>query len=149
MGHGMMPNVPIGVPPPAMQGLLMPPTGQMMHQQMIGGVPQPVNSPFSAGRKYFCGYTEQFSANPDSLRFHRSTPSHNKAISSCLYPPTNSSLVFIHIYRTLFCVLKVVVKLLALLFHICGDRVLFLVQRPAVLTEFVFISFGPSRQILW
>lgn len=58
MGHGMMPNVPIGVPPPAMQGLLMPPTGQMMHQQMIGGVPQPVNSPFNAGRKYFCGYSE-------------------------------------------------------------------------------------------
>jgi hypothetical protein len=52
MGHGMMPNVPIGVPPPAMQGLLMPPTGQMMHQQMIGGVPQPVNSPFGAGREY-------------------------------------------------------------------------------------------------
>jgi len=60
MGHGMMPNVPIGVPPPAMQGLLMPPTGQMMHQQMIGGVPQPVNSPFSAGRKYCL--TEVFSA---------------------------------------------------------------------------------------
>jgi hypothetical protein len=52
MGHGMMPNVPIGVPPPAMQGLLMPPAGQMMHQQMIGGVPQPVNSPFSAARKF-------------------------------------------------------------------------------------------------
>ena len=51
MGHGMMPNVPIGVPPPAMQGLLMPPAGQMMHQQMIGGVPQPVNSPFNAARK--------------------------------------------------------------------------------------------------
>jgi hypothetical protein len=60
MGHGMMPNVPIGVPPPAMQGLLMPPTGQMMHQQMIGGVPQPVNSPFSAGRK--CCWTEGFTA---------------------------------------------------------------------------------------
>jgi hypothetical protein len=58
MGHGMMPNVPIGVPPPAMQGLLMPPTGQMMHQQMIGGVPQPVNSPFNAGREYFHEHME-------------------------------------------------------------------------------------------
>lgn len=46
MGHGMMPNVPIGVPPPGMQGLIMS-GGQMMHQQMMGGVPQPVNSPFN------------------------------------------------------------------------------------------------------
>nr|CAD7198314.1 unnamed protein product [Timema douglasi] len=37
---GMMHNVPIGVPPPGMQGILM-------HQQMLGGVPQPVNSPFN------------------------------------------------------------------------------------------------------
>lgn len=65
MGHGMMPNVPIGVPPPAMQGLLMPPTGQMMHQQMIGGVPQPVNSPFNAGRKYVL--TEVFSTRDKIL----------------------------------------------------------------------------------
>nr|CAD7426123.1 unnamed protein product [Timema monikensis] len=39
---GMMHNVPIGVPPPGMQGILM-------HQQMLGGVPQPVNSPFNPG----------------------------------------------------------------------------------------------------
>lgn len=86
MGHGMMPNVPIGVPPPAMQGLLMPPTGQMMHQQMIGGVPQPVNSPFSAGRKYWL--TEVFIAC-DKVPTRR-------------YHPTcfDSYLALIYIYKT-------------------------------------------------
>jgi len=42
MGHSMMPNVPIGVPPP---GMLVPPGGHLMHQQMIAG------GPFNANRK--------------------------------------------------------------------------------------------------
>lgn len=43
MPHGLMPNVPIGVPPPNMQGLLGPPG--MMPQMMTPSV----NSPFGAG----------------------------------------------------------------------------------------------------
>lgn len=43
MPPGMMPNVPIGVPPPNMQGLLGPPG--MMQQMMQSQV----NSPFGTG----------------------------------------------------------------------------------------------------
>lgn len=43
MTHGLMPNVPIGVPPPNMQSLLAPPS---MMQTMLT---QSVNSPFGAG----------------------------------------------------------------------------------------------------
>lgn len=47
MGHGIMP--PIGVPPPGMQGMLVPPGGPMMAQQMLQ---QGVNVPFSSARKF-------------------------------------------------------------------------------------------------
>lgn len=43
MPHGLMPNVPIGVPPPNMQSLLGPPG---MMQTMLT---PPVNPPFGAG----------------------------------------------------------------------------------------------------
>lgn len=43
MPHSLMPNVPIGVPPPNMQSLLGPPG---MMQTMLT---PPVNSPFGAG----------------------------------------------------------------------------------------------------
>lgn len=43
MAHGLMPNVPIGVPPPNMQSLLGPPG---MMQSMLN---QTVNSPFNTG----------------------------------------------------------------------------------------------------
>ena len=43
MPHGLMPNVPIGVPPPNMQGLLGPPG--MMPSMMTSQV----NPPFGAG----------------------------------------------------------------------------------------------------
>lgn len=43
MAHGLMPNVPIGVPPPNMQGLLGPPG--MMQSMLTSSV----NSPFGTG----------------------------------------------------------------------------------------------------
>lgn len=48
MGPGLMPNVPLGVPPPGMQGLMGNP---LMHQQMMSRMPQPVGSPFNPPRK--------------------------------------------------------------------------------------------------
>ncbi|KAG8318093.1 RNA binding [Homalodisca vitripennis] len=44
MGPGLMPNVPLGVPPPGMQSLMANP---LMHQQMMSRMPQPVGSPFN------------------------------------------------------------------------------------------------------
>lgn len=44
---GLMPNVPLGVPPPGLMG------NPLMHQQIMSRMPQPVGSPFNAPRKMF------------------------------------------------------------------------------------------------
>lgn len=49
MGPGLLSNVPLGVPPPGMQGLMGNP---LMHQQMMSRMPQPVGSPFNPSCKY-------------------------------------------------------------------------------------------------